>query len=202
MNKRKIALIATLLALALLCACAGGGAASPVSPPPGEASGVVISFDFARQSGYASNQFAVWIEDAGGNYIKTLYATRYTASGGYKNRPDSIPLWVERSDPANMADVDAVTGPTPKAGEQSFIWDCTDASGAPVPAGTYKYFVEGSLRWKNRVLYSGEIGVGGGAAESEAQAEYFYEASEDQPALDASAVESGMIGAVRAVYAP
>jgi len=37
---------------------------------------VEVSFTFARQSGAASNQFAVWVEDAQGRYVRTLYATR------------------------------------------------------------------------------------------------------------------------------
>ena len=56
--------------------------------------GVEISFIYEKISGSASNQFAIWIEDMGGNHIRTLYATKWTARGGYKSRPDSIPIWV------------------------------------------------------------------------------------------------------------
>lgn len=198
---KSAAVLTTILALVFLCACAGG--APPQSPPSGDASGVEISFEFNRQSGYASNQFAVWIEDGSGNFIKTLYATRYTSNGGYKQRPDSIPQWVERSGLANMDSVDAITGPTPQSGAVSYIWDCTDANGAPVPAGIYKFFIEGSLRWKNRVLYSGAIEVGGEASDIESLTiQPFYEGSDDQPALDMSAEENNMIQSVTAKYVP
>ncbi len=201
---KSAATFAAILALLFLCACQRTPLEAPPPPEPArsEAGSVAISFDFNRQSGYASNQYAVWIEDNQGNFITTLYATRHTAAGGYKQRPDSIPLWVERSDLANMTRVDAITGPTPQVISHSYIWDCRGAGGGPVPDGTYRFFVEGSLRWKNRVLFTGEIEVGGDAATVEAKAEYFYEGSVDQPALDASAEENSMIPSVTATYTP
>ena len=218
-----------ILALVLLCACAagspaGGGQDAAVSPetdaptappgpeePPGDASpGVpdgipglaVISFDYKKQSGYASNQFAVWIEDMDGHFIKTLYATNYTAKGGYKNRPDSIALWVEKSGLASMDKPDAAAGATPKAGTLSYEWDLTSADGGAVAPGEYRFFVEGSLRWKNRVIYSGVIKTGGGAAEITAGAEFIREASDGQPALTDGSPENAMIGAVTASFTP
>ena len=44
---------------------------------------VTISFDFVRQFGSASNQHAVWIEDSDGNVVRSLFASRWTANGGY-----------------------------------------------------------------------------------------------------------------------
>ncbi|MDR0434102.1 MAG: DUF2271 domain-containing protein, partial [Gracilibacteraceae bacterium] len=188
-------LIAALILLTALCACAGGGpnespapgAAPPAQneapPPPSDApapapesaalSGIALSFDFERQAGYASNQFAVWIEDAGGNLVKTLYATGFTAEGGYIKRPESIPTWVEKSGLARLAqaEVDAVTGATPNSGALSYTWDLTDAGGDAVPAGEYVFVIEGSLRWQNRVRYTGGITVGGEPSVSEAVAE-------------------------------
>ena len=66
---------------------------------------VIITFDYEKQSGSASNQFAVWIEDMDGNYLNTLYATKWTANGGFKSRPDSIAMWVAKSDIASMPDL-------------------------------------------------------------------------------------------------
>ena len=54
---------------------------------------VVISFNYQKQFGFASNQFAVWIEDINGNHVKTLYATFYTAKGGYLDRAESLRMW-------------------------------------------------------------------------------------------------------------
>ena len=83
---------------------------------------LTVEFNYEKISGSASNQFAVWIEDMNGKYINTLYATRWTANGGYKNRPDSIALWVEKSNLESMskAEVDAIAGATPSAGSVSY----------------------------------------------------------------------------------
>jgi len=163
---------------------------------------VVITFDYEKQSGHASNQFAIWIEDADRNYTKTLYATHYTAKGGYENRPDSISQWVSKSNLASMekSEVDAITGSTPKQGTQSYTWDLTDAHGDKVPAGKYVFFVEGSLRWKNRVLYTCELEIGGSSTTMPATAEFYYEGSSNQPALSSGSPESNMIGLVTVSY--
>ena len=64
---------------------------------------------------------------------------RFAAKGGYEKRPDAIPLWVERSGVASRKDVDTITSATPKSGKLEFSWDLTDASGARVPDGTYRF---------------------------------------------------------------
>ena len=133
-----------------------------------------ISFSFTRQSGSASNQFAVWIEDAQGRYIKTLYATRYTANGGFKRRETSIPVWVRQSGLSAMtkAQVDALTGSTPRAGTLTYTWDGTDSRGAALPAGNYVICLEGTLRWENQVMYRAPIRTGQGAAAAQVSVEY------------------------------
>ena len=165
---------------------------------------VTISFDYEKVPGSASNQFAVWIEDINGRLIKTLYATRYTAKGGYKIRPDSIALWVNKSGLAAMekSEIDAVTSATPKAGPLSYTWDLTDANGEIVSPGEYKFFVEGTLRWKNYVLYSGVIDINKNPATIIADAEFIYEATDRQPALSADSSENSMIGPVTANFVP
>lgn len=188
-------------AIILLSFAGCGQAASSGSETP--ASDIVaISFDFEKQSGYASNQFAVWVEDEGGAMVKTLFATRFAAKGGYAERPDAIPVWVSRSGVANMTNVDAISGATPKSGALCYVWDLTDADGVRVPDGTYRYFVEGTLRWKNHVLYSGEITLDGSAVSTEATPEYSYEASDDQAALASDSPENNMIRSVEAQYIP
>jgi hypothetical protein len=160
---------------------------------------VVVSFDYARQSGHASNQFAVWIEDENGKFIKTLYATRFTAAGGYEIRPDSIPARVESAGLSSLSDAraDAVSGATPQPGRLEYVWDLTDENGGAPESARYLFFVEGSLRWKNRVLYTGEIDLKVGGV-IEPQAEFYYAASDGQPALTDASPERGMISAVKA----
>jgi hypothetical protein len=133
-----------------------------------------LRFTFTRQSGSASNQYAVWIEDSEGQYVKTLYATRWTANGGYRRRPTSIPIWVNRSGLSGMtrAQADAISGATPRTGTVSYTWDGTNSRGAPVPAGDYMLFLEGTLRWENQVLYRAPIRLGQGAAIAPVSGEY------------------------------
>ena len=165
---------------------------------------VIITFDYEKQSGSASNQFAVWIENMDGQIIKTLYATRYTTNGGYKNRPDSIALWVEKSDIANMtkSEVDAISGATPKAGALSYTWDLTDINGVSVLPGEYRFLVEGTLRWKNFVLYSGVIEICDKPSFVLADAEFTYEGSDRYAVLSEDSPENNMIGAVTARLSP
>jgi len=165
---------------------------------------LTIAFDFVRQSGSASNQYAVWIEDMDGNYVNTIFATNWTAQGGYRNRPDSIALWVDRSDLASIprTEVDAISGATPRTGNQTYTWNLTDKNGDIVPHGEYKFFVEGTLRWRNYVLYSGVITIGNEPVTVEADAEFVYEASDRQAALTNASPENSMIGAVTASFVP
>ena len=173
----------------------------PLATVAGE---LVITFDFVRQSGSASNQFAVWIEDMGGNLVRTLYATGYTANGGFRDRPDSIAIWVEKSGLSNMpkSEVDAITGATPRAGALSYTWDLTGADGTAVTPGEYMFFVEGTLRWKNFVLFSGIIDIGNTPATTIAGAEFTYESSGRYDALTANSPENNMIGTVTATFTP
>jgi hypothetical protein len=166
----------------------GDKTASAIAPK------VEISFVYQKQTGMGSNQFAVWIEDSSGKYIKTLYATRFTANGGWQKRPQSLPGWVKASQPLNMppSEIDAITGATPSAGNLTYIWDCKDNKGNMVPAGEYKYIVEATLRMDNRVLYSGTVKIGGQAQQSQAKSEFF----------GTSELERGMVTNVAAKYYP
>lgn len=117
-----------------------------------------ISFRFHR-GGIASSQYAIWIEDATGRLVCTLYATSFTAKGGYEYREDAIPVWVGKAKPQGMSStqVDAITGATPRNGVLTYQWDGTNDKGRRVAPGRYKFFVEGTLYWKSRVIYSGEL---------------------------------------------
>ena len=175
----------------------GGNTVEPTAPLvlSGE---VTITFEFVRQTGPASNQYAVWIEDADGRLVKSLYASRWTADGGYRTRPDSIALWAEIAGLASMPkpEVDAVSGATPQTGIQTHTWDLTDGNGDIVSPGEYIIYVEGTLRWKNYVLYSGVIELGSTPVTVQAVAQFVYEASDRYDALTSSSPENAMIGSV------
>ncbi|MDR2687010.1 MAG: DUF2271 domain-containing protein [Oscillospiraceae bacterium] len=198
MKSKQIALACALLLL--LCA---GCAKTPTPPestaPASKEGGLIVTFDYEKQSGHASNQYAVWIEDMDGKLVKTLCATEFTAKGGYKNRSDSLATWVNKA--MGVSDFDAVASATPKTGTWSCWWDLTDEAGDVVLPGTYKFLVEGTLRWKNYVLFTGEIEIGDAAgAGAQAVPEYFFKGEGNQPALDESAPEARMITHVRAAY--
>ncbi|NLG83149.1 MAG: DUF2271 domain-containing protein [Firmicutes bacterium] len=156
---------------------------------------VKISYTFHRLPRIASNQYAVWIEDTKGKYVKTLYATRFMARGGYVRRPQCCPVWRARANWAEASPerIDAVAGATPPSGNLELVWDCTDEKGKPVPDGVYLYHIEGNLYWENRVVWTGKIEVGPKPDASEAAAQYFPE----------DAARWGpMIEEVKAVYVP
>ena len=216
-----IIIFITAFLFIFLCACAENTEPSAPSPQiensdvnndnnelavQGVTSGeIVITFDYEKISGMASNQFAVWVEDMDGNYINTIYATQWTANGGYKNRPDSVAMWVEKSGIASMPDyyVDAIAGATPKvSGSQSYAWNLKDINGSTVSPGEYKFFVEGTLRWKNYVLYSGVITISDEPVTVQADVEFVYEKSNNQAALTEDSHENAMIGAVTASFTP
>ena len=138
---------------------------------------VKISYYLHYQPRMASNQFAIWIEDADGNYIATVFATRYTAMGGYERRPLSLPEWRRASDwgQAKSEYVDAVSGATPMSGWHANIWDCKDEHGRPVPPGRYFYRVEGNIFWENMVIWTGEIEISDSPDQSQAEPQYIPE---------------------------
>jgi hypothetical protein len=133
-----------------------------------KASALEVSFDYQRQAGPGSNQYAVWIENEKGNVVKTLFVTSYTTKGrarggeqpkrGYIVRPACVPTWVKtvKADEKTDQQLDAVTGATPQAGgTQTFTWDFTDEQGKAVPQGNYKVVVEATLFFDSDIIYSG-----------------------------------------------
>ena len=126
-----------------------------------------ISFRFQR-GGIASSQYAIWIEDETGRLVRTLYATSFTAEGGYEYREDALPIWVSKAKPQTLSStqIDAITGATPRNGVLSYQWDGTDNNGNRVSPGKYTFFIEGTLYWKSRVIYAGELDWGGSGQDS------------------------------------
>ncbi|MDR2650507.1 MAG: DUF2271 domain-containing protein [Clostridiales bacterium] len=121
-----------------------------------------ISFSCDNLLLVASNQYAFWIEDMDGNYIDTLYVTRYTGGEGYRRRPQSIQQWVSAARPGDMrsSEIDAITGATPKPGNYSVYWDFTDGKGNAASDTQYRYFIEGTMYMGDNVLYSGVFTTG------------------------------------------
>ena len=133
-----------------------------------KASSVELSFNYEKQGGAGSNQWAVWIENSKGEVVRTLYVSSFTTKGrgsangqrrrGYTFRPTCVPTWVKNAKAEEMTDeqIDAITGATPSAsGQQTYTWDFKDAQGKAVPAGEYKICLEATLYFESIILYSG-----------------------------------------------
>ena len=147
-----------LLCLLALLLAAGTAFAEDTSSE--NTAGIEISFTYQRGTTIASNQLAVWVEDAEGAVVKTLLVTDFTAGRrGYRNRTMSLPVWVAASDPESMTDeeIDTVSGATPGQGELVYVWDFTNQSGVRVPDGIYTVHVEGTFYWESDVLYTAVI---------------------------------------------
>lgn len=156
---------AGILILAILLS---GIAVAQSSEKDVKASTLEVSFDYQRQAGPGSNQYAVWIENDKGDVVKTLFVTSYTTKGrarggeqpkrGYIVRPACVPTWVKtvKADEKTDQQLDAVTGATPQAGgTQTFTWDFTGQDGKAAPQGTYKVVVEATLFFDSDIIYSG-----------------------------------------------
>lgn len=132
---------------------------------PIAAKSVELSFNYQKQSGAGSNQWAVWIENAEGKVVRTLTVTSFTSKGrggrrGYTFRPTCVPTWVKNAKAEEMTDeqIDAVTGATPaQSGVQTYTWDFKDADGKEVPAGDYKICFEATLYFNSILLYTGSF---------------------------------------------
>ena len=162
MRQKKI--ISVILAVMLLSVIA----VAQNSKKAAKANTLEVSFNYQKQAGPGSNQYAVWIENEKGEFVKTLFVTSYTTKGrarggeqpkrGYIVRPACVPTWVKTSKAEEKTDVqlDAVTGATPQnGGTQTFTWDFTDESGKAVPSGTYKVKVEATLFFDSDIIYTG-----------------------------------------------
>jgi hypothetical protein len=133
-----------------------------------KAKNLEVSFNYQKQAGPGSNQYAVWIENEKGEFVKTLFVTSYTTKGrarggeqakrGYIVRPACVPIWVKTSKAEEKTDqqLDAVTGATPQSsGIQTIKWDFTDEQGKTVPKGNYKVKVEATLFFDSDITYTG-----------------------------------------------
>jgi len=150
-------------------------ALSAQESPPGK---VIVSYSLEHLDRRASNQLAVWIEDAEGRYVRTLFATDFMARRkGFLLRSQCCPEWVKASGLAEMteAQIDAISGATQSPGRISLSWDCTDQKGKAVPPGVYLYKAEGNISFETRVLWTGRIKVGKIADSSRAAPQWLPE---------------------------
>ncbi|MDR3284224.1 MAG: DUF2271 domain-containing protein [Treponema sp.] len=188
---------ANLYAAALIFAVLPGLAAAQTTPfPRPPASSPVLTLDYTRQTGYASNQFALWLEDVKGNFIKTLFVTDYTGKQrGWRTRPQNMPEWQKKSDIKNRV-VDIASGATPKTGTLRFEIPFRDNKNAPLPPGIYRICLEANLRNTNMVRFYADLDL---------YASNAYDTKIDlipvySPPEASQSPEAGMVTNVRLVY--
>lgn len=174
--------------LFILALCAVPALMAFMAPKAGD---LEISFNYDKKPGAGSNQYAVWIENAQGEVVKTLFVTQFTSKGrvrggtrerGYTFRPTCMPTWVKHVKAESLSDeqMDAFTGATPaSSGLQTFTWDFTDQAGKPVPGGEYRFYVEATYNGPSIVTYSGTVSSGQKAGDVQFKTEYTEE-SEDR----------------------
>lgn len=174
--------------LSVLTVCFAAALMASCAPKPGS---LEISFNYTKQAGPGSNQYAVWIENTQGQVVKTLFVTEFTSKGrsrdgsrparGYTYRTSCVPTWVKHVDAENLTDeqMDAFTGATPaQSGIQTFTWDFTDQAGQPVPKGNYRFYVEATYNGASVVTHCGEVGYGAPAADLPVETSYIEKSEE------------------------
>jgi tetratricopeptide (TPR) repeat protein len=116
---------------------------------------VVIDFVLGFRDELAP-QTAVWVEDADGKFVKTVYVSGF--SGHAREKQVNLPKW---SGSSKFADVDGVTAASINVGHYIYVWDMKNSSGAKVKPGKYVVKVE-SAYWPSMKyqLVSAEITVG------------------------------------------
>lgn len=136
---------------------------------------VVLNLKWQKSPGFGSNQFALWIEDEGGNYVKTLFATKFTVKKGFKTRPDALFNWLKvfKMTEKNKKIIDSITNATPKSSKDLEItWNLDNENGEKVAPGKYIYKAESTLYFKEFSIFSGSITVGKEENSSDALVEY------------------------------
>lgn len=96
---------------------------------------VVVTFQLGFQDEIPP-QTAVWVEDAEGNFVRTLYVSGFSAF--VKERQIQLPEWANASD----FEPDATTGASIDWGKHTYLWDLTGHDKKRVKDGVYVIKVE------------------------------------------------------------
>lgn len=156
-----------LLTLSILCLLGTGFGFTDAAAKDKQ---VTISYNVQRIRINGSNQIALWIENDSAQLIRTLYASKFTAEGGFRKRPLSLNEWTRKADFENAKpkEVDAISGATQKAGPVTLTWDGKDKNGKAVAKGKYIICMQGNIQDARMMFAKAEITVGGNKQEVKA----------------------------------
>ena len=134
----------------------------PVPLAPGWANGARVAIGLQLKAPPRSQRpyMAAWVENAAGQYVVTL------AQWGNNERfTNSLSTWWRVT--ANVPNIlQAVSRATRPLGKYTLEWNGRDQTGAVVPPGKYKIFVEVCIEHGGRSLSSTVIECGGDKAEA------------------------------------
>lgn len=158
---RRIAVAASVAVSAFLPVAAT--AQPPQAAAPAGVSGVldVRFFYEAPTTVDPTYHTAIWLEDATGKLVKTLYVSQELSDKEYK-MGTVCPDWVTQAkwETAPENEVAAVTAPTPTVGTGELVFDLAKMGVAP---GTYGFRFQMHVAEEYNVLYRGQVTVGGPA---------------------------------------
>jgi len=159
LTRRTVRPVSATVCAGLFLACASL-ASTQESPPRPRAGTLAVSFLYMPPASGVEPTYhtAIWIEDARGNLVKTLYVSQELSAGEYR-MGEACPDWIKQAhwEKAPKAEVDAVTAPTPSVGSETKVFDL---AGLGVPPGTYQFKFQVHITEQHNVLHRGTLTVG------------------------------------------
>ena len=169
-------LLYTLILVLFLFSCATNKNISDeklvISSTPKE---IQTNLDIEFYKGKAHNHpsFAIWIEDLNGNYVETLFVTRFVASGkfnygeiepgkwknepGEVRRPATLPYWAHKR---NIKADDGLFIPSPETAVPDAISGATPIAnfsiktGTKIKTGKFRVLMEINQAWDSNKFWS------------------------------------------------
>jgi hypothetical protein len=118
-----------------------------------------VSWTFSSGGGMGRNPYmAVWVEDADGNFVKTI-ALYHKANGD--NWLNSLSSWYAAS-----GATDTTTSGTVPAGSFTATWDGTTASGERAAQGDYYICIESAVEHGSESLVREKVTFGTSATQT------------------------------------
>jgi hypothetical protein len=155
---------AGVVALAACLPVVGAAQPAKTAAPQGSAGTLDVRFFYEAPTTIdPTYHTAIWLEDANGKLVRTLYVSQELSDKEYK-MGNVCPDWVAQArwEQAPKDEVAAVTAPTPTVGTGGFHFDLANLGLAP---GTYGFRFQMHISEDYNVLYRGPVTVGGPASD-------------------------------------